>query len=206
MAPGRKGKKRATVPKAVRAYVKSQQTRQLETKYYNWFSNTLSPDYSGTLFDITSYISAGTTVSGRVGDSINLREIEWRGQITSADTHNFVRVALFQWRTDSAIDAPTAGDVLETVDALLAPTTLWNWDRRAEYKVLWDKTYYLDAADDTAVQFSGKIGPRKLKLPVLYNPGVNTGMNHVYLMLISDSGAVSHPQVNWDMRFKYKDA
>lgn len=206
MAPRRKGKKRATVPKAVRAYVKSQQTRQLETKYYNIFDQTLSPDWSGTLFDLTGNIATGTTVATRVGDAVTLREIDWRGIITSADTHNFVRVALFQWRADTSVDTPTAGSVLETVNDVLAPVTLWNWDRRAEYKVLWDKTYYLDSADDTAVQFSGKIGPRKLKTPIHYNPGYNTGMNHVFLMVISDSSAISHPQVNWDMRLKYKDA
>lgn len=198
--------KKARVPKATRAYVKGQLTRQLETKYYNRFNQTISTDYSGSLVDLTALIAQGITVAGRVGDRIDLRSIEWRGQITSADSHNFVRFALVQFRENSTAGAPVIGDWLETVNNTLAPTTLWNWDRRTEYRVLWDKTYYVDTGDDYALQFAGKIPSTKLKTSVHYDPGVNTGSNHVYLLIITDSAAVTHPSVSYDMRITYKDA
>lgn len=199
----RKGK--GKVPDPVRRYVKSQITRSLETKYYNRLNQSISPDYTGVLYDLTQLITQGDTVAQREGDRINLRDIEWRGQLSLADSHNYLRFALIQVHYDSQGHTPVASDFLETVSNGLAPVSIWKWENRSEYTVLWDKTYLLDSTTTPVAQFSGKVGPQKLSKPVLYNPGLSTGIGHVYLLTISDSAAVSHPTFDYDMRIKYKD-
>lgn len=199
-------RKTRKVPDNVKRYVKSQQTRALETKFYDRKNITLNPDYSGQIVDLTALITQGTTVATRVGDEITLRSIEWRGQIQYADTHNFVRFAIVRFKENNTGNIPLLSDWLETVADILAPTTLWSYDNKADIQVLWDKTYYVDNANKKAVQFAGKLGPQKLKTTVKYDPGVNSGRDHIYIVAISDSSAAAHPQVDYDMRVLYKDA
>lgn len=168
---------------------------------------------STTLYvnNLTSGISQGTSdLSSRVGDQIRINNIRIDGDLLIGDTTNVVRVMLIFWHQPSSTD-PAAGDIFD--DSTSATTKLFgelDWDGRSsgsgssKFTVLYDKRYFLSATRNyrgISIRKSWKQG----KL-VQYIGGSSTVMdNALYLCILSDSSAASHPTLNLYGTIRYSD-
>lgn len=191
-------KRKPVLDKRIRAVTKSVLASQSELKYFDTLA-TAAPDYAGYLQNL-SLVPQGSTDISRDGDQLYATSIQIRGNITLADTTNYLRVILFCWKSDTT---PDQDDILTTTykgstNYVLAP---YHHDGRSMFTVLSDRTYFLHA-DKTQVQFNIT---KKLNKKMFFNAGGTSGKNQVWAMTLSDSAAVSHPSVAMVSRLRFRD-
>lgn len=176
--------------------------RKKQIKFLNLYSST-SLSTTSVFTDLSS-IAEGTTVYQRVGASVRAVSLRLRISISMADTYNFVRFLIFRWRVSDTSDAPGTPEILDTVGGS-CPTYLANFllYRPSRFSILLDKTFYGTTGNWQAVQMLDTTV--RLGWDVEYDVGVNTGKDHVYCMMVSDSAAVSHPTVNMSSQLVYHD-
>jgi len=173
-------------------------SRKIETKYIDSTYNS-GFDTTGTIQILSNIITQGVTDSDRVGDKCEMKSLAMRGYASYGDTVNIMRVILFQWKPSSTT-APVITDILQTVHRF----SHYNHDKKALYRVLYDTTFNLNDTNRRQ-QLIKRTLKLKLKTLKFENAGVN-GMNHIYLLGISDSGGVPNPAVQLDFRLTFKDA
>lgn len=195
---------------------------KVETKHLNvhTYSGVTSTGYIG---DVT-YCEQGLGDAQRVGTEITLKSINLNYMLKCGDETNEVRVMLVQWGEDTKNGIlPTFADVLnEDAPSYLIANHSFN-DAKT-FKVLYDRIHSL--VGDGAVTGGGQVispyGPssiihgrvrlfgKKLTKKVHYQEGPSTveGLNKIYLMIISDSPAISlvHPYMEYDCLVNYTDA
>lgn len=178
-----------------------------EKKYYDTTVNS-SIGFTPVFYNLTQ-ISQGTTSYNRVGDDIQLLSIYIRLKLSIYDTTNIFRVVLFQWFDDGIDDAPAWEKIFQypsttapTVpNQLMSPLAIDK--NQNKFKILFDKYFKLDVDDQEEIMelFYKKNFNKK----ILYKSGSNFGLNHIYLMLVSDSEAVNHPTAAGYLRVRYTD-
>lgn len=173
-------------------------SRKIETKYID-STYTSGFDSSGTIQLLSNIITQGVGDSDRVGDKCEMKSFAMRGYAQHGDPTNIMRVILFQWKPSST-SAPVITDVLQTAHRF----SHYNHDKKALYRVLYDTTFNLNDTNRRQ-QLIKRTLKLKLKTLKFENAGVN-GMNHIYLLGISDSGGLPNPAVQLDFRLTYKDA
>lgn len=184
---------------------------QVEEKYIDTASTGISVDYTGSL-GLFTMPSAGTGVSGRVGDVITITRLEFKYSIVIADTTNLVRVVLFKWNNDDASFTPGVTDIIQGGDNTTAYAALfrysWDHSRAKDFEILYDKCHQLTSQGEQAqvhqVQLWGKGLGSNSKIQL--NSGATTGLGRYGLLYISDSAAVSHPTLIYTCRLTYTDA
>lgn len=202
-------KRRAYRAKGLSKHQKTQVKRLIngtqELKGLNTTINS-NPDAAG-LFVRIQTPPQGDGLSERSGDQILLKRLQFRLSITGADTTQKVRLIVFRWSQDNAIGAnvPTTGGILQNSDVM----SFYNYTsyKNDRMRVLYDKTFpftYTDA-NQKIVHFSlyGKRLGRKI---LEFNAATNLGTNQIYLMMISDSIAASHPSVIGYAQLTYTDS
>lgn len=136
----------------------------------------------------------------RLGNKITLKSIYIKGQVITADTHNFMRLILV--KTISLNQIVICSDILEPDPASSNPTIYspYRKESRIKYQVLLDKMY------KTQQQAAGSVYPFLLNvdmsykfkkgLTITYNQaGASVPIyNNVYLLCLSDSALPTHPQ------------
>lgn len=191
--PTRKGKGAAS-----KGWVRRFVTSHSDHKYFN-VSNLLSVSDQYQVTDITA-IAIGTTDTTRIGDDLVLKNIRLRFSVIGADATNQVRVILFQTR-DRFTTTPGGGVVLNTAYDVTAyaPLAPYEYDGRGRYKVLFDKTVNTSANGMDARSFTCNVYQRKLarKHIRFYGSSTVDKEGGIYLMVCSDSAAVSHPTVRF---------
>ncbi len=146
--------------------------------------------------DMTS-IPNGTTVSSRIGASVKLKKLKLKWTAALGDTTNRIRVLIFHWKPNDAVDVPQESELYQTT-GVLAPLLKIKPNR---YKLLKDllitmDTYHPIVSGDISLDL-GQI--------VSYTPGVDTGMNHLYMSVKSDSGGVPNPTFEFNACVYYTD-
>lgn len=147
-----------------------------------------------------------------------LRKIYFRYNIIGADTYNFIRVIVFQWKPENNF-APIAGDVLlDGSSATIDFTSQYNHDKRSLYKIMYDKvhrtvgdgsqtslTNYPYTTDYTHYVKKTLIVPNK---QLQYNGASSTsGQNQIYILTVSDSSvSLPHPQMSYTMKVLFTDS
>jgi len=194
-------RKKVALP--VKRYVKRAIKAQEETKVFDTYI-AQNPSDAGILTDLSS-VTAGVGYSQRVGQKIQPFGIRLRLYSKLADTTNAVRYILFRWKGDDTVDAPTLARIIFSTN-LAAPYTwqnMLNEPEQQNFRVLMDKSILINAVAKPDHYFTRFF---KLKGTIQYDTGVTTGKNHLYLLSITDSGAVSHPVSVLYSRLYYKDA
>lgn len=172
--------------------------------------NASSVDFSGSLWDLT-VIAQGSGNGQRVNDELTLESIECKMNAGGADTTNLMRVILVQYFPQNA---PTVGTIFQNSGSGAGPISQFRKDTFLDYRVLWDNYYNpssgknkiglvlstSSAQREWAFTIRGGFRPK-----LLYNTAATTGNNHVYLMAISDSGAVPNPTLSFNARVTYLD-
>lgn len=184
----------------------------LEKKFYDSAYATVPVSLIPSFTALTRP-AEGTGPDQFTGATIDLISLQYRFMFQKVDTTNYIRFIIFQWFPDSTADSPswekmmqynTAGLPASLYD-LLSPYVL---DRgsKSMFKTLVDKQFWLDS-DDPFQLIEGFInkGFRK-KIDIYDNAGTYDGTNHIYLMYVSDSGALGHPTITGHTRARFTDA
>lgn len=150
-----------------------------------------------TIASVLSGNSQGLSdLNNRIGDCINITKLEFSYSALLADTTNIVRVICFMWR-DMNITAPDEGAIFDdsssTATKLYGPLNEDNI-KGGRIKVLMDKRIILYNSKNFV---GGYIKRTFRSLPKTTFSGGSTtyGRNMPYFAFVSDSTAVSHPQL-----------
>lgn len=218
LSPGQK--------KQVRDIVVGKLNDHVEPKAAILDSSGVSILTTATITDLST-IGQGVTRDDRVGDRLQLIKLTWRnkiiastgGLLASADAYDTVRVILFRWWDDSAVNPPLLGNILKQgaggTDYTVASL---NVDDKEQYTILMDETvvvYNTTVYNGTALTVEpgfGHVAIQNRTLPlrgdkhIYYNNNANTGVGHVYVLYVSDSAFTPHPTMAYALLLEYQDA
>jgi len=157
---------------------------------------------------LLSAIPQGAGQSQRIGDVIYPTRLDCRYSLSTAnsDVFNTIRLVVFAWKQNSSSVTPGVSSVLEN-PVTMGPLSFYNYEGRLEYHVLKDimrsmsgtgtaPTVDSNIVESFTVPLSGKI---------VYNLGVTTGYNNLYLANISDSAITPYPILTMWFRLWYYD-
>lgn len=189
--------------------------KNIETKYYDYTLTgqtiTSTAACSGLPFDI----SVGDTSSTRDGAKYKLFRLNIRYELFVGDVYNTVRIIIFQWKgLSTATPLPAAASILNAgPTGSIDVNSLYNYDNQPQYVIIYDRTHVL-TGNATAAQYGytttsvqsvkKRFSLRKCRRVVDLNSS-NQGTNRLFFLYISDSGAASHPTMEWASRLEYKD-
>lgn len=206
-----RGRKRPRL--ATKKYVIKKIRQQIETKYLDiQLSPGFTVDWSGSVFSQLTNIQQGLTDSQRVGDSVKIRSVKIKINITKQDAANeddHVRICIFQWYPNTALLAPTAAMLFPAafIGTGNAPTMPWRYDTRDQYGILYDKTFSISSSDAKSKAWNFKPNLKFAKKTVQFDAATTSAANHLYLIMFnSSSAAASTTTVGYNSRLFYDDA
>lgn len=147
---------------------------------------------------IGTNVSVGTGDTARIGDKIYLSRLYMNISFripNGGDHTNVLRCVIFQWKVATT---PGVTDILSssTYDAT------YNHDGRQNYRILYDKIVDLSYYGPAQKTYSIKI--KNMARTITYQSNV-AQRNALYILLLSDSGAVLNPNVDYDCKVYYTD-
>jgi len=188
-----------------------------EYKYYDrgFFYNPVS---TGATVTHLTYVAAGSTVSNREGNRVEMQSIQLRGSIVTAATEpndTVLRFVLFVIKDTHQEDIETNASAtmakVFTADSLI---TLRNPVYMSDYRIIFDKTIIIPATNPSATGLAStrifKYYKRfKKPIEVRYISNATTyeylSNNHMYLACITNQPADHEPLVTMNSRFGFKD-
>jgi len=194
--------------------------RNTELKYFAFNAIALSPISNAmNLASAPFQIPQGVSDSNRIGDQLTWTGVKIRFEITNslgalADQFNNMRLVILQWKPNSI---PVNTDVF-----LTGPTgavdiySTYNHDRRTEFIILHDETFRTVGNINTANSvgtcctttgvLERNISVRYAQKNAHFAGGGLTAANMLYIALVSDSAAVPHPTITYQMKTFFRDA
>jgi hypothetical protein len=199
-ATNRKGNnKSANLTKAVvRQMIDSKLNVEDEKKWILNEYTATGVDSAGIVLDLTAITQGIGDTGNRVGDQIVLDRARLSYAVASADTTNVVRVLIFKWMPQSV---PVITNLLTSGGSQI-PWAPHNTDTADQYQVLYDRLHFLAASGPG---IDGDVLEIKLPGKVQFSGGSTTGTGKIYLILVSDSGAIPHPVMNLNCALYYED-
>jgi hypothetical protein len=134
----------------------------------------------------------------RDGADFTILSIEGILECGIADFHNQIRYTIVLNQNDTG--TPTIATVYTGVVGAYADT--FNYARRKEHKILSDSRISLGTNSTTVLKKIHIEGPIAVNLSDTVNM---RGFNMPYMLISSDSGAVSHPATRLCIRVLYRD-
>lgn len=180
---------------------------QLEWKQYDTFNN-FTAGWSGYVFTLANLTQGDGDDAERVGDEIYATSVDLRWYISNGDNNNVCRIIMFQYTADDTVN-PGVGTVLTNVGTAYSVISPYNADHVGKDKsvrILSDQMFTLNANFDGASQY--RVGHTKVPLKirkVQYLGGTVNGINKPWILVISDSSIVSHPDFKMYARLNYQD-
>ena len=223
------GKRKRTVSKAVKRYVKKEIRQAPEVKYTEL--TTIGPGAnvtgSGAVYSFSGYPTQGTSVGGRIGDKIMIKSVymnmllEGSQCVTLASYYPTVqvRVIVGLWKkTTGGVGLPTIAQVLD-MGVATGMNAIYQNDYRSEWTKLMDKTVTLSsslgavgATQLTGVSSNARVIRKTFRInkPMLFinNGGAVTGCltNIPFLIVLSNTpGGVTYPTCYTYSRIHYTD-
>lgn len=208
-------------PRVQSAGYKLYKTVKQEFKIWDRDLGLAGTSASGTIYNLAS---AGATTAALtrgsdyfnnfIGQNLDIAGIQLRYEVVGcsdtafvigADENNTTRVMLFQWMDSTT---PTPSGVLQSLDTL-APVFATN---RENINVLSDKIYatYVQTQTSSASNSNNFVVKKYIKgfkcAPVQMDTGSATYQKGgLYLLVITDSAAVPHPQFRFYCRTTFTD-
>lgn len=169
-------------------------------------------DFSGTVYDLLANLARGDNAKNNFeGAHIQAKGIHIRGELACGDVSNAIRIIVFQWMDDTPPTAATIldnGGILGTVDA---PYATRNWSNRPLYKILRDDLCVLQAnngitgGNGFVKIIDYYIKTKKISKTFYAATTVAVQKGGLYLLALSDSGAVTHPQIIFTSEIVFTD-
>jgi len=185
----------------------TQEHKFIDTKLFATAATTTAQQFA------IASIPQGDTDSARDGDRVKLIGLEFRfdtylqGFGGTNDFTNTVRLTFYQYRPMSSGSHPVIADIYQDSNSVAqSPTSsAFNWDNRADYKILYDRRFFLSGNGPAVV------GENVVRVPlkgcIQYSSGSNTlGQNQLFYIMSSDSLVATHPLINIYTRVTYTDA
>lgn len=180
-----------------------------ETKKYEISGNTTFN--SSATVAARFAIVQGSQEDERIGTDLgeSHMEIKYRvycdSLLGTPDAYNNVRVIYFQWRENNALGTPTAAAILTLGSANDYVNALYNYENRMSYKILHDRVHNVSYQNGVCANVHRKF----VKIPhkIRFNDVNGTqAFNQIYILVVSDSTTVPHPNVMNTTRLYFKDA
>lgn len=195
---------------------------KIELKFFTGSTGEYGISTSGSITRMTG-VNQGVIQSNRTGDLINPTDLELRytftsgatGVITGADEFNVMRILLFRWHMDDTSDPPTLARLIAgSTNKTLAP---YNREYDEQYTILYDAVhcvYNTPVWNGSAVSLQRGYGsavsvapPRiPLKGSIHFALSGNTGVGHIYCLMVSDSTYSPSPTGEAVIGLRYTDA
>lgn len=173
----------------------------IPTNNIQWFDTVVTSANVPALTGYAINVSSPTRGSGEsqyVGSQIIPLAVEVRGQSIVADTFNIMRVSLIQFVNFPQVTVGI-GDVYQYPSI---PSTPFTFKNKENIIVLRDEFYRQSQIEDYAYVFHWYVKKNKM-LPIQFDgSGAQTG-GAMYMVAMSDSGAVSHPVLTFSLRLYY---
>lgn len=185
-------------------------TEPQEKKFYDVTFDAQNVSLTPTIIDLTAPAN-GTGSDQIIGSSFNLISLQFRLIFTKSDTTNYIRFVIFQWHPDGATDPPSWNQIFQyetagvpvSLQQVVSPYVLGEGGTSV-FKVLIDEQFYLDS--DNPIQiFNGFIN-KGFRKTLEANDSAQQGTEHIYIMYVSDSGAIGHPVMTGYTRARFTDA
>lgn len=194
--PLQRKKKLATIQQVKRLI-----SKRAETKYCDIVQAAVGVSNAGTVWDL-SQMGPGTSQNSRIGITIEALWLEIMFATVIADATNFMRYVVFVWNNDTAGVTPTLAAVLangNNCETLQYVTT-----NAKDCTVLLDVCHKLTGVSNPTERTRHMVPLRGRRIE--YTSGLTTGNRHIYLVAVSDSGAVAHPSTEFASRIAFKDS
>lgn len=165
-------------------------------------------------FQILTSINGSTQPTREQRDSakVELKQLQFRWHANVADSTNKLRIIVFQWKPDTVIDAPSSvNEILEVNGgSVTGDPYVFDKAQRSKFNVLYDREMFMNTTDRSYLGGHVVINNTKRSKMLNYvhytSVTANTGKNHLYMMLLSDSGATSHPGYTFNGVVTFYDA
>ncbi len=162
-------------------------------------------DYNGTVFSMTAGLIRGdAAVDQFTGNLVRPSMVKILGAVNTNQTHNTMRLLLFQWQDASA---PVTNGVLQSTGSANAPFSPLLWSNHHKVHVLYDRTISIApvagsyAIKNFTVQVTG--GFKNIQ----FQTGGTLIQNYgLFFLAISDDGAPVYPQLLFDSELRFTDA
>jgi len=204
---GRKRRTRRTAPKTA---VDKRQDVRID-KLYRLHEMKHKDTVVATTFSIAASIIllngtlADDTDTGRNGNKVLMNSFTMKYELIRADVTQVMRVAIvYDRQTNGAL--PVAADLFQQSTNPLSQHT---WVNRKRFKWVYDKVHNLDPvlADQLTETVHFKFKPNAQR--IMYSSGVDTVAaiisGSLFVVLLSDSGATTHPSFGATMRVNFND-
>lgn len=187
---------------ATKAFVKRQIKKNQELKFFDLTGGADNVDYTGLTYDLVA-IAQGDTDITRDGDKIMPTSMQIRMSFNIGDATNVMRLVVFRWKGYDSVDAPTTAKIFQFTGSIIGPRSPFLHDQRSRFEVLLDELINLDAGHTMhTLNTSFALAKKQIE----YNAGTTVGMNKLYMCVISDSGAATHPTVTFGIRTYFTDS
>lgn len=197
-------------PKNIRAIARAEARKTVqktvETKMYDSLHSG-SIDYTtGVVYSVwqdpstPGTIQQGTNDNEYIGQKVQAAHITIKYQLIVADATNLIRLIVLQTK---GLFVPTMATVLQNNGTTSTPLSPYNQDNDSKFKVLASRLISLDTYNSVR---AGTIVLRKFRPTYFANATGGVESNNIYICAISDSGAVSHPTIQYNIRTRYRDA
>lgn len=202
----RRQRRKRTVMSKVAKLVDRKIAKNTELKFIDLSSAAQTVSDAGLITDLTQ-IGQGDHDDQRTGDKVTLKSLDLRMNFVAGDATNVMRLIIFRWKQYSGSVAPTQAQLMEygTAVGIIAPLSTYHHDFRGAFQVLHDKTIYLNAVSKPQVGHRVFLDLKKLPKINFVSTGT-TGQNKIYMYLVSDSAAATHPNINIIVRTNFVDS
>jgi hypothetical protein len=187
-------------PSTVTRQVKQVLDSRKQVKFLdNNSSNSLTT--TPTIFDLSS-VAQGNTVYQRIGQSIIAKALKVRALFTIADATQVMRIVIFKWFMSDTSDVPSTGELFDLSGSAAIYNLPFLLYKPSRFKILYDKTITMSTNWQPVQMLEMSI---PLNHQVEFDIGANTGRNHVYVWLVSDSSVSTHPVCDLTTQLVYND-
>lgn len=199
-------RKRRTILSKVKKIVDMKIAKNTEMKLFDSTATQQTVSDAGTLTNLTA-VGQGDHDDQRQGDKLTPKKLIVKMNFVAGDSTNICRVVIFRWKQYSGSIAPTQALLMDytTANGVLAPLSMYAHDYRSTFQILHDKTIYLNAVSKPQVGHSFRLnlkrGPK-----INFVATTTNAQNHIYMYIVSDSAAATHPNYSHISRFNFVDS
>lgn len=177
--------------------------KDIELKSWTVPVSIVALSSTATIADL-SQIAVGTSDNTRIGNHVHLKRFNLRFELFGSDATNTFRIIIFKWRdNDFYTGAPLGTAILSALTGgagdVLAP---YNREVPEAFVILKDMLM-------TSSQVSDPVIARSISIPLKgkaqYVGAGTTGLNKIYMLMLSDSTVVAHPTMTYWSELLYLD-
>jgi hypothetical protein len=184
----------------VKSMIHSAFMQETETKWWPLAMGGATVDYSGNLYGLTE-VPQGDADTQRDGDSINLDVLDIAYHVLLGDATNALRIIVFRWKELGS--TPTAANIWTALGNDYTPYTVPVHDYEQTFTILHDELKFVDTYNP---QNGGKIHLQLGGSKIQYAASGVSGSGKIFLYIVSDSAAATHPTFLGYSRLEFRDS